>query len=129
MNSALAPESYTVRAPLPNASDTTWHRRLLNMLAVETRETRSAYISGLEGMDVQVVQPFSVRMDPDENRYIATSPISLVYEMGETWQAALRAYIFALVEHFTWLSEIEQSLSQSVQEELALLREHLQLKK
>jgi hypothetical protein len=99
------------------------------MLAVETRETRSAYISGLEGMDVQVVQPFSVRMDPDENRYIATSPISLVYEMGETWQAALRAYIFALVEHFTWLSEIEQSLSQSVQEELALLREHLQLKK
>lgn len=87
------------------------------------------YITGLSGIGIEVKNPFYVQIDRDEDGFIAKSPISLVYEMGETWQEALQYYVPALVEHFEWLTETEQSLSRSVRGELALLREYLWLKK
>jgi hypothetical protein len=126
MSSAVAPLSSTLPSrPSPSFLRPPWGRLFPQTLRVAARQSESVQVSGLEGLGIHVLKPFYIRVDPDDEGYIAKSSISFVYETGETWPEALRNVIFALKDHFEWLTEIEESLAPSVQEELALLREYL----
>ncbi len=67
-----------------------------------------------------------MKVEPSGDRFLATSSVSEVYELGETRDEAVHNYLDALVGHFHWLIEKEPVLAPSVQEELALLRRYLQ---
>lgn len=134
MSSAVLPRSTTSRSTtmrpfVPAPNDMPGQEPFPELLAANMGDGILVLISGLSGLAVQVLQPFYVRIDRDADGFIAQSPISLVYEMGETWQEALQNYVPALIEHFEWLTEIEHSLSRSVRDELTRLREYLWLKK
>jgi hypothetical protein len=117
--------SNTMRVVLPTARSASDQKVFPQLFGAETLETVFAYISDFSGGKTHTRKPFIVRVDPDEEGFIATSPISLVYEMGTTWHEALRNYLQALMEHFEWLVDIEHSLSASIQDELLVLREYL----
>lgn len=75
---------------------------------------------------VLVKRPFAIRIDLMDERFLATSPISEIYELGETGAEALRNYLDTLVDHFYWLREKEAVLAPSVKEEFVLLCRYLQ---
>lgn len=129
MSSAVLPRSTTVQSPLSSTkSSNDFLPTSSSVVAPSAPIGFPVRISGgLPG--IGVVQPFHVLIEADGEGFIAKSPISLVYEWGETWQEALQSYIPVLVEHFEWLTEIEQSLSPAVKEELTLLRKYLWLEK
>lgn len=82
-------------------------------------------VAAIPDAQVSVVTPFVVVIEPLGAHYIATSPISLAYEVGDTRAGALRSYLDTLVEHFAWLTEEEPRLAPTIQSELAQLRRFL----
>lgn len=74
-----------------------------------------------------VRQPLVVMIEPMGDRFLATSTLSNVYEIGETRAETLHSYLDALVEHFYWLSEKEAILAPTVKQELMALRRYLQM--
>lgn len=129
MSNAVAFPANTTPTQLPFEPSASPPSRFPQVHAIAQHEHIVASVTGLQGSGVALLRPFHIVVEPDEEYYIATSPIALVYEHGETWQEALRNYLEALLEHFRWLDEIEDSLGLSVQGELALLREYLRLEK
>lgn len=127
MNNAVVSRSTMLRAPI--ASERSYEDFLPGPSVVATTNAPTGFpvlvSGGLSG--AQVAQPFYVLITPVADGFIAKSHISLIYEMGATWQEALRHYLVALSEHVEWLSEIEPTLSPSVQRELALLREYVRV--
>ncbi len=69
------------------------------------------HVTGLPVSSVHVKEPFFVRVEVEGDKFYASSPIGLVYELGDTQIDALRNYLDALAEHFEFLSEEEAVLS------------------
>ncbi len=84
-------------------------------------------IQQIPNQPVQVLVHFPVMLLPEDGLYIATSPISPIYEAADNPRDALTTFLDALVEHMAWLTEEESTLAPHVAEELHLLRIYLRL--
>lgn len=74
-----------------------------------------------------VIQPFIIEIVPTEEEYLATSRISNAYELGATPGQAVRNYLEFLVDELIWLQKHEETLSDSVYEDLCLLQRYLRI--
>lgn len=74
-----------------------------------------------------VIRPFIVEVAPSDEEYMATSPISNVYEFGATPGEALMTYLRLLVDELLWLQKQEQYLSSSLLDDLHHLQEYIRI--
>jgi hypothetical protein len=75
----------------------------------------------------RVLQPFTVNVQITENGFVATSNISDVYELGDTFAQSVLNYLYSLVDDLIWFEERKQSLSLPMQKELDKLQFYLSL--
>lgn len=75
----------------------------------------------------KVIQPFVVEVTPKDDEWMATSPISNIFEFGTTPGLAVMNYLSALTEGLIWLQQQKATLSPAIQEELYLLQRYLQI--
>jgi hypothetical protein len=75
----------------------------------------------------RVLQPFHVKVERVEEGFIATSPISDVYELGETFAQAVSNYLYSLVDEIMWFQDHKESLSPSMLKDFGKLLSYLSL--
>jgi len=81
----------------------------------------------LHPSNVRVLQPFYIKVEPVEEVFVATSSISDVYELGETFTQAVTNCLYSLVDEVIWLQEHKESLSPAMLKDLDKLLFHLRL--
>lgn len=72
--------------------------------------------------EARVLHPFSIKIQPVAEGFIATSDISDVYELGETRQQATLNYLYSLVDEIVWFQDNEERLSQHMLEDYKRLQ-------
>jgi len=77
--------------------------------------------------NARVLQPFYIKVEPVEEGFVATSPISYVYELGETFTQAVSNCLYALVDEIIWFQEHKESFSPAMLKDFDKLLFHLRL--
>lgn len=77
--------------------------------------------------NARVLQPFCVKVELAEDGFVATSSISDVYELGETFAQAVINCLSSLVDEITWFQEHKESLSPAMLKDFDKLLSHLRL--
>ena len=75
----------------------------------------------------RVLQSFSIKLQPVEEGFIATSDISDIYELCETSAQAVSNYLYSLVDEIIWFQEHQESLSPSMLKDFDKLQFYLRL--
>jgi len=77
--------------------------------------------------NARVLQPFYIKVEPVEEGFVATSPISDVYVLAETFTQAVINCLYSLVDEIIWFQEHKESLSPAMLKDFDKLLFHLRL--
>src|SRR5881394_1824135 len=127
--------------PLSDLEETSYPRNLLN--ATSLQNTVGPFI-GIEAQvfpvieikkgflisypcKVEVLRPFYIKVQLVNEGFIATSIISDVYELANTYLDAVRSYLYSLVDELVWFQEQREILSPSMLKDFDKLHFHLRL--
>ena len=76
---------------------------------------------------VKVLRPFSVKLLFENYEYIATSPISDLYEVDASAGSAVSSYLYSLADELFWLEERKDNLSTPLLKQLETLQSYLSI--
>lgn len=118
-----------------NSKTTSVSQDLLNTASSQTRSIYS--VAGIINIardflilyprKARVLQSFYIKVEPVEEGFVATSPISDVYESGDTFVQAVTNCLYSLVDEIIWFQEHQASLSPSMLKDFDKLQLHLRL--
>ncbi|GAC1631629.1 MAG: hypothetical protein NVS4B11_32010 [Ktedonobacteraceae bacterium] len=75
----------------------------------------------------KVLKSFSIQILLVEEGYVATSPISDIYELGDFIGEAVLRYLYSLVDELIWLQEQKGYLSVPMLNQLDRIQAHLSI--
>jgi hypothetical protein len=79
------------------------------------------------GRYARITQPFSIIPSLEGGKYLATSSISDIYEMGETLGDAVSRYLSSLVDELLWFGEKKENLSDYLMKNYQILQLYVEL--
>lgn len=81
--------------------------------------------SGAVARQVKVLQPFHIKVEQLEKECVASSDISDIFEVGDTFKEAVLHYLRSLADELLWLQEHKDGLSSDMLEELKKIQCYL----
>lgn len=74
-----------------------------------------------------VLQTFYIQLAATDDGYIATSPISDIYEQDVSAGDAVRKYLYSLVDELLWLREHKEDVSDMIRKQLDLIQSYISI--
>lgn len=75
----------------------------------------------------KVLRPFFIQLSTVEDGYIATSPISDLYELEMSVPNAVRNYLYSLADELIWLQEKKDNLSAPLLQQLETIQSYISI--